>query len=129
MPWANSGAAGLNFAVTTNWTPPTSSPGSYPNLAERAAAIPNVPTIFVGGGTIHNLATRVPKSSGDSAGALGGVVSGTVSSMSRNVAGANTVLIAGMPATRMTDPTQQNNGNTIGMGISPSQMTVQTLAR
>ncbi|KVG80376.1 MULTISPECIES: PAAR-like domain-containing protein [Burkholderia] len=128
MVMVNSSAGGENMATSVNLTPPAGAPAPYPNRASRASAIPNVTNIFVGGGPAHNVATIIPMSSGDSAGAMGGAASGTVSSVSRNARGASKTLIAGMPATRMTDPTQQNSGNTIGAGSSPSQTIVLNLS-
>lgn len=126
--FANSSAGGANSARSVNLTPPVGVPVPYPNRAERASAIPNVSNVLTGGGPTHNLATIIPTSSGDSAGAMGGVASGTVSRASVNQLGAETVLLGGMPATRMTDVTQQNSGNTTGTGVSPSQTLVLILA-
>ncbi|RKP52334.1 DUF4150 domain-containing protein [Trinickia fusca] len=126
--FANSSASGTNSASSVNLTPPVGVPVSYPNRAERASALPNVPNVLTGGGPTHNVATITPSSRGDSGGAMGGVASGTVSGTSLNAQGVESVLLAAMPATRMTDQTQQNNSNTIGSGVSPSQTIVLLLA-
>lgn len=126
MVMVNSSAGGMNAATSINLTPP-GMPMPYPNNAPRANAVPNVGHIFVGGGPGHNLATVIPASNGDSGGSMGGVASQTVSGSSRNAQGASKTLVAGMPITRMTDPTQQNNNNTIGSGSSPSQTIVLNL--
>ncbi|AGK51029.1 hypothetical protein BTI_4615 [Burkholderia thailandensis MSMB121] len=126
MVMVNSSAGGVNMATSVNLTPP-GVPVPYPNRASRANAIPNVSHIFVGGGPVHNVATIIPSSSGDSGGSMGGVASQTVSGNSRNPQGAPKTLVAGMPVTRMTDPTQQNNDNTTGSGSSPSQTIVLNL--
>ncbi|KVD77288.1 type VI secretion protein [Burkholderia sp. ABCPW 14] len=128
MNWVNSSADGYNTATSVNHTPPVGAPVSYPNRAERAGAIPNVSNVYVGAGPIHNVATIIPASSGDGGGAMGGVASGTVSGVSRNPQGSTKALVAGMPTTRMTDPTQQNTGNTVGSGSSPSQTHVLILS-
>ncbi|AIO68881.1 PAAR-like domain-containing protein [Burkholderia oklahomensis] len=128
MSWVNSSAGGDNTATSVNRTPPVGVPVGYPNRAQRASAIPNVTNVYVGGGPVHNAATIIPISSGDSAGAMGGAASGTVSAVSRNPQGATKTLVSGMPITRMTDPTQQNSNNTIGSGSSPSQTIVLNLS-
>ncbi|WP_082716328.1 MULTISPECIES: PAAR-like domain-containing protein [Burkholderia] len=128
MVMVNSSAGGDNIATSVNLTPPAGTPVAYSNTARRASAIPNVSNIYVGGGPIHNAATTIPGSSGDGGGAMGGVASGTVSGASRNPQGATKTLVAGMPTTRMTDPTRQNTGNAVGSGSSPSQTRVLNLS-
>lgn len=128
MVMVNTSGGGDNNAVSVNMTPPVAIPIPYDNNSQRAAAIPNVVNILTGGAPTHNLATVIPVSSGDEPGAMGGVASGTVSAQSRNINGANTVLLQGMPTTRMTDPTQQNSTNTVGSGTSPSQVKVLNMA-
>ncbi|MDE1183225.1 DUF4150 domain-containing protein [Paraburkholderia sp.] len=127
MVMVNSSAAGCNDAVSVNKTPPVGVPVPYDNNAQRPLAIPNVSNVLVAAAPAHNLATIIPVTTGDAPGSMGGVVSGTVSSLSRNINGANTVLLHGMPTTRMTDPTQQNATNAIGTG-SPSQTHILNLA-
>jgi|SRR5471030_1097857 hypothetical protein len=128
MVMVNSSAAGTNDAISVNLTPPVGVPVPYDNKAQRVQAIPNVANILIAGGPAHNLATIIPVTSGDAPGSMGGVSSGTVSSTSRNINGANTVLLHGMPTTRMTDPTQQNSTNAIGTGSAPSQTHILNLA-
>ncbi|WP_308411109.1 PAAR-like domain-containing protein [Burkholderia thailandensis] len=93
----------------------------------QRAYFPNVIHLFVGGGPVHNVATIIPASSRDSGGSMGGVASQTVSGNPRNPQGASKTLVAGMPITRMTDPTQQNNNNATGSGSSPSLTIVLNL--
>ncbi|SIO68661.1 DUF4150 domain-containing protein [Paraburkholderia phenazinium] len=128
MVMVNSSSGGANDAVCVNKTPPFGVPVAYDNNAQRTQAIPNVSNILTGGAPTHNLATLIPVTRGDAPGSMGGVVSGTVCSTSRNINGANTVLLHGMPTTRMTDPTQQNANNAIGTGTSPSQTHILNLA-
>ncbi|HKU00253.1 MAG TPA: DUF4150 domain-containing protein [Paraburkholderia sp.] len=128
MVMVNSSAGGGNDAVSVNATPPAGTPVAYGNHANRSEAIPNVPHILVAGGPIHNTATIIPSTTGDAPGSMGGVASGTVCSYCRNINGANTVLVKGMPTTRMTDPTMQNATNAIGAGTSPSQSHILNFA-
>lgn len=91
-------------------------------------AIPNVPTILYGGMPAHNLGTTTPMTNGDNAGVALGVASGTVMGPQRNLTGAFTCLIKGMPATRMTSVSLGNSTNAPGMTLTPSQVKVLILA-
>jgi hypothetical protein len=76
----------------------------------------------------HNLRTVIPQSNGDNAGVATGVASGTVMGPCRHITGAFTVLVGGMPLTRMTSVSMQNSTNIVGMRVAPSQPTVLVLA-
>ncbi|MEE4461433.1 PAAR-like domain-containing protein [Azotobacter chroococcum] len=76
----------------------------------------------------HNMGTITFITTGDSAGTLLGVVSNTVMAQSRYVAGSFSVLLKGIPATRLTSPTLQNNNNVPGSRVTPSQNIVQITA-
>ncbi|WP_437490066.1 DUF4150 domain-containing protein [Sorangium sp. So ce1014] len=76
----------------------------------------------------HNLATTIPLTNGDNAGVAMGVASGTVMGPSRHLTGAFTVLIRGMPASRLTSMSLQNSTNCPGMRVVPSQVKVLMLA-
>jgi hypothetical protein len=67
-------------------------------------------------------------SNGDNAGVGTGVASGTVMGPDGHVTGAFTVLVGGMPASRLTSVALQNNTNCPGMRAVPSQVTVLLLA-
>jgi hypothetical protein len=76
----------------------------------------------------HNMATTVPLTNGDNAGVAMGVASGMVMGPSRHLTAAFTVLLMGMPATRLTSVSLQNSTNAPGMRIVPSQVKVLLLA-
>jgi hypothetical protein len=80
--------------------------------------------VLIDGAPAHNLGTSIPMSNGDNAGTLGGVVSNRFMGQARHTAGATSVLVGGKPATRLTSPTTQNNGNAVGVRIAPSQRKV-----
>ncbi|MFD1559800.1 DUF4150 domain-containing protein [Paraburkholderia silviterrae] len=128
MVMVNSSIGGGNDATSVNATPPFGTPVGYGNHASRSEAIPNNPTIQVGGGPVHNVATVIPSTKGDAGGSMGGVASGTVSSYSRNIIGSSKVFVGGSQITRNTDPTTQNATNTQGTGTSPSQVTIYVFA-
>ena len=103
-------------------------PVPYPNIAMGPMAIPNVPNILFMGTPAHNLGTTIPMTNGDNAGLATGVASGTVMGPSRHLTGAFSVLIKGMPASRMTSMALQNNTNAPGCRVVPSQTKVLILA-
>ncbi len=103
-------------------------PIPYPNIAMGPMGVPPLPTILFGGAPAHNLMTEIPLTQGDDAGVAGGVVSSEVMGSSKCMDGANTVLVGGAPATRLTSPTLQNGINAPGACLVPSQVTVLLLA-
>lgn len=107
--------------------PPTMAPAAHPNVADGSMAVDQVPNVFFGGAQAHNLSTKIPISDGKNAG-VAGVSSGTDASVTRPVTGASTVLLGGMPASRVTSTNQQNSGNLTGARVSPSQTKVLILA-
>lgn len=120
--FANCQADGLDFAFPdVCLTPPLPVPIPYPNIALGMTAIPNVLHILFAAAPAHNMATIIPVTQGDTPGCVGGVCSGTVMGPSRHITGVTTFLLAGAPATRMTDLTQQNLTNAIGARVLPSQ--------
>ncbi|MEO7331079.1 MAG: DUF4150 domain-containing protein, partial [Minicystis sp.] len=76
----------------------------------------------------HNLATTVVMTNGDNPGVALGVASGMVMGPSRHLTAAFTVLVGGIPATRMTSVALQNSTNCPGMRLVPSQPKVLLLA-
>jgi len=107
---------------------PSPIPVPYPNIAMSSMAVPNVINILIVGTPAHNMGTTTPMTNGDNAGLALGVASGTVMGPQRNLTGAFTCLIKGMPATRLTSMSLQNSTNAPGATISPSQTKVLILA-
>jgi hypothetical protein len=103
-------------------------PIPYPNITMAPMAIPNVMNVLIMGMPAHNMGTTIPMSNGDNAGVALGVASGLVMGPSRHVTGAFTVLIDGLPATRMTSVSLQNSTNCPGVRLVPSQPVVLLLA-
>ncbi|MCO5763321.1 MAG: DUF4150 domain-containing protein [Gammaproteobacteria bacterium] len=103
-------------------------PVPYPNIAMGPMAVPNVPNILFMGTPAHNLGTTIPMTNGDNAGLATGVASGTVMGPSRHLTGAFSILIKGMPASRMTSMSLQNNTNAPGCRVVPSQTKILMLA-
>ena len=107
---------------------PSPVPVPYPNIAMSSMAIPNVLNILIAGTPAHNMGTTTPMSNGDNVGIATGVASATVMGPQRNLTGAFTCLIKGMPATRLSSMSLQNSTNAPGATISPSQTKVLILA-
>jgi len=103
-------------------------PIPYVNIAMGPMAVGAVPNILFGGTPAHNLGTTIPLTNGDNAGSIGGVASGTDMGKASHITGANTMLVGGIPATRMTSITSQNTTNATGARISPSQTKVLILS-
>jgi hypothetical protein len=74
----------------------------------------------------HNLATIIPMTSPNAG--VAGVASGTVMGPGRHLTGAMTVLIGGMPASRLTSTSLLNSTNCPGTRLVPSQTKVLLLA-
>lgn len=107
---------------------PSPVPVPYPNVAMSSTAVPNVPNILMGGMPAHNMGTTTPMTNGDNAGIATGVASGTVMGPQRNLTGAFTCLVKGMPVTRLTSVSLANSTNAPGATITPSQVKVLILA-
>lgn len=107
---------------------PAPVPVPYPNIAISAMAVPNVTNVLFVGMPAHNLGTTTPMTNGDNPGLATGVASATVMAPQRNLTGAFTCLIKGMPATRLTSVSLQNSTNAPGATITPSQTKVLILA-
>lgn len=103
-------------------------PIPYPNIAAGPMAVPNMPTILFSGAPAHNLGTTIPMTNGDNVGVASGVASGLVMGPSRHLTGAFTVLLKGMPASRMTSVSLQNSTNAPGCRLVPSQVKILMLA-
>jgi hypothetical protein len=103
-------------------------PIPYPNIAMGPTAIPSQFTMFVMAMPVHNLGTEIPLTNGDNAGVATGVASGTVMGPSRHLTGAFTVLVDGMPLTRLTSMSLQNSTNAPGVRLVPSQPVMLVLS-
>jgi len=109
-------------------TPPVVTPLPYPNIAMGPTAVGFVPNILMSAMPAHNMSTSIPLTNGDNAGVSTGVASGTVMGPTRHLTGSFTVLMGGMPATKLTSMSLQNSTNCPGCRIAPSQTKVLMLA-
>ncbi len=131
--FANSQMMGMDLGfpdVCLTPVPPAPAPVPipYPNIGLGPTALGFYPKVLWMCTPAHNMATTVPLTNGDNAGVAMGVASGTVMGPDRHLTAAFTVLVGGMPATRMTSVALQNSTNCPGMRIVPSQPKVLLLA-
>ncbi|KYF54613.1 type VI secretion protein [Sorangium cellulosum] len=128
--FANSQMMGVDLGLPDVCLTPTPAPVPvpYPNIAAGPMGVPAVYNVLFMAAPAHNLATTIPLTNGDNAGVAMGVASGTVMGPSRHLTGAFSVLIRGMPASRLTSMSLQNSTNCPGMRVVPSQVKVLMLA-
>lgn len=127
--FANSQMMGMDLAFPdVCLTPPVPVPIPYPNLAMGPMGVPAAYNVLFMGTPAHNMATTIPMSLGDCPGVALGVASGMVMGPQRHLTAAFTVLVGGIPATRLTSVSIQNSTNAPGMRIVPSQVKVLLLA-
>lgn len=107
---------------------PAPVPIPYPNIAMGPMAVGFVPNILFMAMPAHNLSTSIPMTNGDNAGVATGVASGMVMGPSRHLTGSFTILLGGMPATKLSSMSLQNSTNCPGARIAPSQVKVLLLA-
>jgi hypothetical protein len=131
--FANTQMGGINMGfpdVCLTPAPPSPSPVPlpYPNIGVGPMGVPAAYKVLFSCAPAHNMATVIPQSNGDNLGLADGVASGTVMGPNRHLTGSFTVLLCGMPATRLTSVALQNSTNCPGARISPSQTKVLLLA-
>jgi len=129
--FANTQMAGMDFGfpdVCLTPVGPAVVPIPYPNMAMSPMGVPAAYNVLFMAAPAHNLSTVIPLTNGDNAGVATGVASGTVMGPSRHLTAAFTVLVGGMPATRLTSMSLQNSTNCPGMRVVPSQTKVLLLA-
>ena len=128
--YANTQMMGMDMAFPDVCLTPTPAPVPipYPNIAMGPMGVPAAYNILFMVAPAHNMGTTVPLSNGDNAGVAMGVASGMVMGPDRHLTAAFTVLVDGMPATRLTSMSLQNSTNAPGARIVPSQVKVLLLA-
>jgi hypothetical protein len=130
--FANTQMGGVDIAfpdVCKTPSPVGPIPIPYPNLSTNMTAVPPCVKIFFSGTPAHNMLTMGTISAGDTPGVAGGVASSMVMGPDRKMTGAFTVLLQGLPATKMTSLTGQNglSMNAPGATLVPSQVKVLLL--
>lgn len=107
---------------------PAPVPIPYPNIGVEPTDLAFVPNVLITCAPAHNMTSMPPMTNGDNTGVAMGVASGTVMGPARTVTAAFTVIVGGMPLSRLTSMTIQNNTNAPGAKIVPSVTNVVVLA-
>jgi len=129
--FANSQMMGTDMGfpdVCLTPTPAGPVPIPYPNVAMGPMGVPAAYNVLFMGTPAHNMSTSVPMTNGDNPGVALGVASGLVMGPSRHLTAAFTVLVGGIPGTRLTSMSLQNSTNCPGARLVPSQVKVLLLA-
>ncbi len=129
--FANSQMMGMDTGfpdVCLTPTPAGPVPIPYPNIAMGPTAVAFYPKVLYSAAPAHNMGTTIPLTNGDNVGVNMGVASGTVMGPARHVTASFTVLVGGMPATKLTSVAIQNSTNCPGVRVVPSQVKVLLLA-
>jgi hypothetical protein len=111
-------AGGICFAfpnVCNTQVGPATVPIPYPSVGQLAAAEDTEPTVLAGTNEVVTKASFIETTTGDAAGSLGGVTSGTFGKKVTFISASETVFAKGSGIVRMLDQTEQNNGNARGV--------------
>lgn len=109
---------------------PSPVPVPYPNLASTSMADPGsiVENVLICAMPALNLSSKIMLSNGDEGGtAGGGAATHKIMGEARFTMGSAKVMIGGKPGVRLTAMTTQNNANTVGQVVAPSQSVVMLM--
>jgi hypothetical protein len=121
------GAGMSNAMPDVCMTPPLAIPAPFPNIGANAMVVPAYFTIMINCMPELNVSAMYAITSGDEAGAMGGVASGVIMGMGRCLLPSQAVFIAGIPVWRLTAMTIQNLSNAPGTTTVPSQTVKQVM--
>lgn len=125
QPACTSGAGtATNGPPDTCKTPPYATPVAYPNIGTLAQSVGFSTKVTFSAKPALMLTSQMPMSSGDEAGTLGGVVSGTFMGPVQFSQGSSKVMVEGKPCEMLTAMTRHNQSNTIGQVAVLSQESV-----
>lgn len=103
-------------------------PIPYPNFGLGPLALLFSPKVLWMCMPAHNMATTIVLTFGDLPGVMLGIASGMIMGPARHLTASFTVLVTGLPGTKMTSIALQNLTNCPGMRLVPSQPKVLLLA-
>ncbi len=110
---------------------PSPVPIPYPNMASTSMADPGsiVQKVLISAMPALNLSSKIMLSNGDEGGtAGGGAATHKIMGETRFTMGSTKVMIGGKPGVRLTALTTQNNDNTMGQVVAPSQTVVMLMS-
>ncbi len=101
-------------------------PTPFPNMSQGTMLNPGTLTkkVKVAKAPAAMLSSKTTLSNGDEPGVALGVVSGKIMGPAEFINGSMKVRLEGKAAIRLGDPTKQNQGNTTGAVVAPSQAIV-----
>lgn len=112
-------AGGICFAfpnVCLTPAPPAPPvPIPYPSIGKLGDAVATASSVKAGGKDVVTKASNIPTTTGDAAGTVGGVKSGTFGQKVTFLTTSNTVFAEGNGVVRLFDQTEQNNHNCVGI--------------
>lgn len=133
LPASNRGMGqSLNFpdVCKTPAPPAPFIPVPYPNMGMNMQAAPFSPFVSVSFVPATNQASMKVMTSGDEAGAMGGLITGAIKAPGRTTVGNPIVFVTGLPGNCLATPTSGNNMNApVGAQIVPSQPIVSYTRR
>jgi len=103
-------------------------PVPYPNVGMPTMANPVTKKVMICGMPALTKASKCQPTNGDQGGVNNGVVSGKIMGPTEYVMGSMKVKLEGNPAVYMGNPTKQNDGNTVGSDLQPSQNKVMIMS-
>lgn len=117
----NAGGQALSTApdVCNLPTPSGPVPTPYVNTAITSMAAPVAANVLAAGMPAMNMASVITMTQGDEAGANGGVCNAMIKMPAAFTTGSVKVMIAGVPAVKLTSMTTQNLCNTVGTASVP----------
>lgn len=125
LPASNRGMGqSLNFpdVCKTPAPPAPFIPVPYPNLGMNMQAVPFSPFVSITFIPATNMGSMKVMTSGDEAGAMGGLITGAIKAPGRTTIGNPIVFVTGLPGNCLATPTSGNNMNApLGIQCVPSQ--------
>lgn len=128
LPASNRSAGqSLNFpdVCKTPAPPAPFVPVPYPDMGMNMQAAPFSPFVQIGFVPATNMGSLKVMTAGDEAGSMGGLVTGIIKGPGKTTVGNPLVLVSGLPAESLANPTSGNNMNApVGAQIVPSVVNV-----
>lgn|GEM_PF-396040 len=127
---SHKGSSGMSISfpdVCKTPTPAGPVPIPYPNIAKSSDVTSGSSTVKMDGGMIMNKSSNMMMSTGDEAGAAGGVISSKIKGKAEFVNYSFDVKVDGKNVCRLTDPAQSNMGS--GNSIAPAHIQAPLVAR
>ena len=107
--------------------PPGFVPTPFPNMGNVATADKVTTKVFIQNKGVVHEGSEIPRSSGDEAGTMKGMVSAAIMGKVVYTSAVSKVKVEGQAIVTVLKTTKHNDGNTVGSQLSPSQTKVIVL--